>query len=31
MAKLARTSILTEPIGSILRLDELIERGDCSA
>src|SRR6202790_1790700 len=30
MAKLAPITILTEPIGSILRLAELIERGDCS-
>ena len=31
MAKLAPITILTEPIGNILRLAELIERGDCSA
>ena len=31
MAKLAAIKILIEPIGSILRLAELIERGDCSA
>ncbi|MDT7817451.1 MAG: hypothetical protein QOJ42_7367 [Acidobacteriaceae bacterium] len=30
MAKLAPVTILTEPIGSILSLAELIERGDCS-
>jgi len=31
MAKLAPITILTEPIGSILRLAELIETGGCSA
>jgi hypothetical protein len=31
MAKLAPITILTEPTRSILRLAELIERGDCSA
>jgi hypothetical protein len=31
MAKLAPITILPEPIGSILRLAELIERGGCSA
>jgi hypothetical protein len=31
MAKLAPITVLPEPIGSILRLAELIERGGCSA
>jgi hypothetical protein len=31
MAKLAPITTLTEPIGSILRLAELIGRDDCSA
>jgi hypothetical protein len=31
MAKLAPIAILTEPIDSILRLAEPIDRGDCSA
>jgi PAS domain S-box-containing protein len=30
MAKLAPITVLTEPIGSILRLAELADRGDCS-
>jgi hypothetical protein len=31
MAKLAPITMLTEPIGSILRLAELADSGDCSA
>src|SRR5258708_4673495 len=31
MTKLAPITILTEPIGSILRLAELADSGDCSA